>query len=59
LKKLYKPKLKIDRSDVFFYAGGLTICGGVGMIYLPVAVILLGVLFIIIALSETKPSRGG
>lgn len=58
LRRFNKIKrLKIDRSDMFFWVGGLTICAGFGMIYKPVGVILLGILLIIIALSETK-TRG-
>jgi hypothetical protein len=56
LSKIIK-KFRFDRSDLFFWAGGLTICIGVWMIYKPVAVILLGLMFLVIALSETK-TRG-
>lgn len=55
LKKLNLIKrFKVDRSDLFLVLGGLIICVGVWMIYKPAAVILLGLMFIIIAFSETK-----
>jgi hypothetical protein len=48
---------RLDKSDLYFWIGGVTICIGVWMIYKPVAVILLGLMFMLIALSETK-TRG-
>ena len=60
MKKLIPGlRMKFDRSDIFFTVGGLTICGGVGMIYWPAAVILLGLFILVLALSETKPNKGG
>jgi hypothetical protein len=57
--KMPKFRWKPDPSDSLLIIGGLTICGGVGMIYRPAAVILLGVMIIILAFSVIKPNKGG
>lgn len=48
-------KTKIDFSDILFITGGLAVCAGTGLIYLPAGVILLGIFLILSAAGLIKP----
>ena len=54
-----KWQFKLDKSDIFLWLGALAICGGVGMIYLPAGVIILGMYLVFISFTQIKPGKGG
>jgi hypothetical protein len=45
------------KSDILFIIGAIAICGGVAMIYIPAAIIILGLFVVLFSFSIHKAGK--